>query len=214
MTDDPNAKPRVHQELWDLNSDLIERCVDHPFVRGLGDGSLPRDAFRRYIAQDAFFLDAFVKAYALALAKTETTDHAKALHGFIGGVLDELKMHAGYADSLGIDLSHVQPYRETLGYTEFLQSCAWHGQLSEILAAMVPCMTLYQHLGKTLLPMLCDDHPYRDWIISYSGDGFSQLCRDLEDLFNDVASNTALVRQAYRYAMTCEHDFFTAPLKG
>ncbi|MCR9207239.1 MAG: TenA family protein [bacterium] len=213
MKDESGVPSCLHQMLWDENSDLIDRCLYHPFVRGLGDGTLSQDSFCRYIAQDAFFLNSFAKAYSLALAKTESTDHAKAFHGFIGGVLDELKLHAAYAESLNIDLSNVQPYAETLAYTEFLQSRAWHGELSEILAAMVPCMTLYRHLGTSLMSKLRDDHPYRDWITSYSGDEFAELCQGLECLLDEVASNTPSVRQAYRYAMQCEFDFFTAPLE-
>ncbi len=52
--------------LWKLNADIAKRCLEHPFVRGLGDGTLDRQAFRRYVAQDTFFLRAFLQAYALA----------------------------------------------------------------------------------------------------------------------------------------------------
>lgn len=129
MTDEQKDATTLQQTLWDLNTDLITACVDHPFVRGLGDGSLDEQAFRRYVAQDAFFLHAFAKAYALALAKSENMDQAKILHGFIGGVLDELKLHAHYASSLDIDLAAVEPYPETLAYTEFLLSKAWNADL-------------------------------------------------------------------------------------
>lgn len=204
----------LHQTLWNQNDDLIRQCVEHPFVEGLGNGDLDVDAFRRYVAQDVFFLNAFVKAYALALAKSDTIAQADCLHGFIGGVLDELKLHARYADSLDIDLKNVRPFPETLAYTEFLQAIAWHGELPEILAAMAPCMTLYHHLGTSLLSQVCESHPFKDWIESYSSPEFTQLCQDLERLLDEVASNTPSVRKAYRYAMQCEFDFFTAPMKA
>jgi thiaminase/transcriptional activator TenA len=38
-------------------------------MRALADGSLDASLFRGYIVQDAFFLRAFAKAYALALAR-------------------------------------------------------------------------------------------------------------------------------------------------
>ena len=56
-----NQDMEVHQE--------CKACLRHSFVRGLADGSLDETAFRHYLAQDAFFLEAFGRAYALALAK-------------------------------------------------------------------------------------------------------------------------------------------------
>ena len=54
----------LHSTLWQENQDLAQACLHHPFVAGLGDGSLDQSAFERYVAQDAFFLLAFARAYA------------------------------------------------------------------------------------------------------------------------------------------------------
>ena len=40
--------------------------VEHPFVQGLGDGTLPEAAFRHYLVQDYLFLIQFARAYGLA----------------------------------------------------------------------------------------------------------------------------------------------------
>ena len=42
--------------LWESNADLAGAALEHRFVRGLADGSLPVESFRSYVAQDAFFL--------------------------------------------------------------------------------------------------------------------------------------------------------------
>ena len=41
----------------------------HAFVRGLGDGTLPREAFLHYLKQDYIFLFHFARAWALAVVK-------------------------------------------------------------------------------------------------------------------------------------------------
>ena len=50
----------LHASLWQQSGDIAQRILEHPFVRGLADGTLDRDVFRRYLAQDAFFLRAFL----------------------------------------------------------------------------------------------------------------------------------------------------------
>ena len=204
----------LHDILWNENAELVRRCLEHPFVRGLADGSLCRDNFRRYVAQDAFFLRAFLKAYALAAAKCDDFERACVLHDLMTGVLDELKLHGSYSATLGIDLDDVEPYTATTAYTDFLLRVAWHGSLAEIIAAMVPCMRVYQHLGNELAALLRPDHPYEQWIKTYAGDDFGQLCARLESLLDEIASNSPAVQDAYRYAMQYELDFFSAPMEG
>ena len=204
----------LHNSLWQQNADVTQRCLEHTFVRGLADGTLARDVFRHYVAQDAFFLRAFLKAYALAVAKCDDFERTRIFHELMAGVLDELDLHASYSAKLDIDLDCVKPYVATSAYTDFLLRVAWHGSLAEIMAAMVPCMRLYAHIGNELTSSLRPEQPYEDWIKTYSGDEFRQLCARLESLLDEVASDCPAVRDAYRYAMQCELDFFSAPLEN
>ena len=41
----------LHITLWKGNRAWAEECLVHPFVRGLADGNLDRDAFKQYVAQ-------------------------------------------------------------------------------------------------------------------------------------------------------------------
>lgn len=205
----------LHHRLWNENLDLAEACLRHPFVRGLADGSLGRDAFKRYVAQDVFFLDAFFRAYALAAARvTGDPDRARALHRLMGGVLDELRLHEEYAASLGIDIRAVRPYPCVQAYTDFLLRTAWYDGPGETVAAMTPCMRLYAWLGKALKPELRPGHPFARWIETYSSPGFEALARELEGLVDRLSADAPPVHDAYRYALQCEVEFFTAPMGG
>jgi thiaminase/transcriptional activator TenA len=57
--------------------------------------------FSGYVAQDAYFLEAFARAYALALAASSDTQTVLAFAGLIAGVRDELSMRAAYAARMG-----------------------------------------------------------------------------------------------------------------
>jgi len=135
-----------------------------------------------------------------------------AFHDLMGGALGELKLHARYAASLGIDLMHVRPHPETLAYTDFLMRLAWHDGLDVTVAGMTPCMRLYAWLGDRLRRTARPgpDHPYGDWIRTYAGPEFHALALQVEELLDAVARDTPPVRAAYRYAMACERDFFAA----
>jgi thiaminase/transcriptional activator TenA len=206
------AEP-LHKTLWQGNQALAEECLAHPFVRGLGDGTLDPEAFKHYLAQDAFFLQAFFSAYALgAVRAVERWDVVQRLHGLMRGVLDELKLHEGYANSLAIDLGNVRPHPATSAYTDFLLRTAWTAEVGEIMAAMTPCMRLYAYLGQELAREDHSQNPYREWIETYSSEEFEALAAELESLLDQLAEGTYRVSLAYRYAMRCELGFFSGSL--
>jgi thiaminase/transcriptional activator TenA len=168
--------------------------------------------FRAFIAQDAFFLGAFRKAYALALARSDETESITALYELLGGVLEELKLHRAYATELGIDLESVVPNPACRAYTDLLLRTAWHTSLGETIAAMTPCMRLYAYLGRELASKCNLHHPYRRWIEIYSGEEFGRLAGRLETLLDRVAADNREIRDSYRYALQYELDFFSGVL--
>lgn len=200
----------LHQDLWARNADLAQACLDSSFVRGLADGSLAADSFRRYVAQDAFFLSAFFSAYALAAARTaDRIEVARRLHALMQGVLEELELHRAYAERLDIDLEAVTPNAAANGYTDFLARTAWNAKAGEILAAMTPCMRLYAWLGRRLSAGDHAGNPYRDWIETYASPDFEGLAAELERLLDDLAADMPeRAAEAYAEAMRHELTFF------
>ena len=200
----------LHQFLWARNADLAQACLDSSFVRGLADGSLAADSFRRYVAQDAFFLSAFFSAYSLAAARTaDRIEVARRLHALMQGVLEELELHRAYAERLDIDLEAVTPNAAAKGYTEFLARTAWNAKAGEILAAMTPCMRLYAWLGRRLSAGDHAGNPYRDWIETYASPDFEGLAAELERLLDDLAADMPeRAAEVYAEAMRHELAFF------
>ncbi len=194
--------------LWEANSDLAHRTLTHPFVSSLADGSLPPQRFAAYIAQDAFFLDAFARAYALALARSRDTTTLLTLADLIGGVRAELGLHAAYSARWGADPTELEPTPTTLAYTEFLLATAATGAEGLTYAAMTPCMRLYAFLGSSLDPSTAGR--YADWIMTYADPDFQALAARLEQLLDDHAPDSVAAGAIYRRAMTLELAFFDA----
>ena len=198
--------------LWTDSADLAAAALQHPFVTGIADGTLPREPFDGYGAQDAFFLEAFARAYALGVAHSRDRATLESFAGLLAGVREELRLHDGYAARWGIDLAGVQPEPATLAYTEFLLATAALGDVGEVCAAMTPCMRLYASLGQSLAASATG--PYREWVDTYADPGFADLAATLEALLDRLAADTPAVRRAYRRAMQLELGFFDAAWAG
>ena len=220
------AKP-LHETLWNQNRDLATACLNHAFVRGLADGTLDGEIFKRYVAQDAFFLRAFARAYELAAERSSEAATIQTFRELGDAASEELRLHARYAETLGIDLEQVSPYPATRDYTDFLLQTAMHAGVDEIVAAMTPCMRLYAYLGKELAAETgggsLASHPYREWIETYSGTEFQAAAAKLETLLDRAGldrlglerqgRDRPAVREVYRYALECELRFFSAPIE-
>ncbi len=197
-------------DLWRANRDLAEACLEHPFIRGLADGSLPREVFAFYVAQDALFLGAFARAYSLAAAKAPDWEGFGAFHALAGGVLEELELHGAYAAAWGVKLDEVQAGAATRRYTDFLLATAYRHEVGATAAAMTPCMRLYAFLGQELAQGGAAEHAYGDWIRTYSSEAFEGLAQRLEGLIDRYGQDAPLLRECYRYALECELAFFQA----
>jgi thiaminase/transcriptional activator TenA len=197
------------RRLWQANADWAAKILAHPFVQGLGDGSLAVGAFKSYVAQDAYFLDAFARAYAFCLAHGTSREDLFGFSELIAGVLEELKLHKSYTENLQVSLDGVTPLAATQAYVDFLLGNARQGNLGETIAGMTPCMRLYAFLGQMLAKK--DVAPaYADWVKTYSDPGFEALAVRLEELLDQHAVDSPMVRANYRRAMELEYGFFDA----
>ena len=206
------AGPGLSAELWTANADLALLALEHRFVHGLADGTLPRTTFEGYIVQDAFFLEAFARAYALALARCPDRHGLRDFFDLLAGALDELRLHASYAARWGVQVGDALPTPATLAYTDFLLSTAALGSVGETCVAMTPCMRLYAYLGSSLAASgaATDQNPYAEWVRTYAAPEFEALAARLEGLLDRYAVDGSTVRTVYRRAMSLEVAFFEA----
>ncbi len=200
----------LSSKLWQNHLDLANESLAHPFVQGIADGTLPKETFAYYVGQDAFFLEAFARAYSIAAAKAPTWQSFNVFHDLAAGVLSELKLHQSYAQTWNVTLAQVSPGTATRQYTDFLLATAWSQPIGVTAVAMSPCMRLYAHLGQQLAQGGIPEHTYKDWIATYSSDEFEPLAAQLETIVDEYAEDSELIRSTYRYAMVCERDFFQA----
>ena len=199
----------LSDSLWHQNQVLAQAALAHPFVQGIASGELPRARFAYYVGQDAAFLDAFCRAYALALAKSPDRDGLIAFRELLDAAADELRLHQGYAARWGVDL-HPAAYPATSAYTNFLLAVAALEPVGHIAAAMTPCMRLYAYLGQHLAAQTKPESPYREWVMTYSSPQFEALARRVEGLLDRYGGDHDRLAVLYHQAMELELRFFDA----
>ncbi|KAF0701178.1 Aste57867_8329 [Aphanomyces stellatus] len=212
--------PLLTDRLWASASKERYACLYHAFVLGIGTGELPMDAFQTFLLQDAFFLHGFLQAFAHAVTKASSPSDTMILVSLMQGVNDELKLHASYMQSWGIDAYVVEdttPTAATRAYVDFLLHTAKSSSsVSEILAAMVPCARLYAFLGQHLhaAAPAPSSQRFAKWIETYASTEFEASAVAIEALLNVTAAREhmpdARLSALYLRAMQLELDFFDA----
>jgi thiaminase/transcriptional activator TenA len=155
----------------------------HPFVAGIGDGSLPEPAFRHYLIQDYLFLIQFARAYALAGFMADTLDDMRAASATLTALVDvEMQLHVGYCAGWGLteaDMAETAEALETTAYTRFVLDCGLGGDSLDLMVALAPCVVGYGEIGTRLAAdpaTLRDGNRYWSWIEMYAGDEYQAVC--------------------------------------
>ena len=155
--------------------------TEHEFVRGLGDGSLPRAAFQRYLVQDYLFLIHFCRAYGLAIYKTTELAEMRAFQGTLDAILNhEMALHVRSSAEWGLserDLVETPEHPANLAYTRFVLDCGLAGDLLDLAVALSPCVIGYAVIGRRLAAGAAPGTPYRAWIDAYAGDDYAEVAR-------------------------------------
>ena len=172
---------------------------DHPFVRGLADGSLPAEDFRRWLLQDYLFLVEYCRVLALGAARAPDVATATRLADVLHATLhEEMALHRRCAAEFGIEeeeLASGEMVDVTRAYTDHLLRVAAVEDFAQLAAALLPCMWGYSELGQRLAQAPPSPEPrYRDWIETYADPAFADLagwCREVVDgIAVDAGSET------------------------
>jgi thiaminase/transcriptional activator TenA len=177
-------------------AEIWKRELAHPFVRGLGDGTLPVDRFRFYLEQDYLFLIEYCRVFALASAKARDLDVMGLFSGLLNDTLKtEMQLHRDYCKRLGIADSALGDARAapvTHGYTRHLLSTAYSGSLVEIVAAVLPCQLGYVEIATALAQGGGGGNNsfYREWIKTYQSPEFVAGAERLVKLLDQLADRS------------------------
>ncbi|MFN8076093.1 MAG: TenA family protein [Kineosporiaceae bacterium] len=221
---DPATRPQgAARDWWAAGEDVYRAILDHPFVTGLTDGSLPTPAFEYYLIQDAHYLRGYARALSL-LASRAPHDPDLVLFATSAATAIEVErtMHASLLGALGIDAARaaaVEPGPQTCAYVDWLLATAATGTFSDGLAAVLPCYWVYARVGERLAAASSPDPRYATWIATYADEAFQATVAAVLDTVDRVGDglgplDRARARTLYRRGVVHEWSFWDAAWTG
>ncbi len=159
---------------------LWSAIIRHPFVRGIGDGTLSRDRYIFFLKQDYIYLIEFSRVFALAAAKGQKLPDMEYLAVLLNATLNtEMELHRNTCAEFGMkaeELEKTEPALITTAYTNLLIRTCYEGTLTEILSVLLPCAAGYVEIGQRLQAQgLPADPHYRNWVETYASNEFAEF---------------------------------------
>ena len=168
-------------QLWRDIDDIYAAILAHPFVTGLADGTLPREAFEFYVLQDALYLRKYAQALAAVGSRAPDTTATEMFARHAAGIITvERALHDSLLPELGLDpgaIDAAEPAPTTLAYTSYLLATVHDGSYAEGVGAVLPCYWIYWEVGKELLHRGSPEPRYRKWIDMYGSEEFGAVAR-------------------------------------
>lgn len=198
---------------------IRQAILSHPFITGVGNGSLPVEKFKHYVTQDYVYLIDYARVLALASARAPDLETM----GWFAALLDEtlnteMDLHRNYCAEFGItrqELEATSPAPTTVAYTSFLLRVAYQGTFPELVASLLPCQWGYWEIGAHLAASGEPESAplYGQWIRMYASREFAQLAQSIRSLADRVAEEPAggqiaSMEEAYLTSLRFELGFW------
>ncbi len=193
----------VSARLHDAAAPVWEACLRHPFVTGIGDGTLDMEKFRYFMLQDYLYLFDYARVFALGVVKARDPELMRVFAANVDAILGgEMKIHRAYMKRLDIteeQVFSIKPALANLSYTNYMLSVAQTGGPMEIVASILACSWSYAEIGQALAAIPgAAKHPfYGEWIRGYASEEYAATNQALIELMDSLAADAGEEQLAY-----------------
>ncbi|ERT01249.1 phosphomethylpyrimidine kinase [Sporothrix schenckii ATCC 58251] len=168
--------------------DIWHQFVNHPFVKALGAGTLPRESFKGYLTQDYLYLVHFARAGALAAYKSKNMPDIVSSAALVQGVEHEMQLHLKFCAEFGLAKQDMEATEENIACTAYSRYILDIGHSEDWFAlqvALAPCVLGYgaaaRALHQTHATNKDDTHPYWKWVENYTNDDYGVVAKATMD---------------------------------
>lgn len=184
------------QQLWDAALPFFQDIMATPFITQLGDGTLSADEYRYYLQQDNLYLETYINGL-VSLGRNAPDATAGAFWNDAAALSEgEVDSHNSELDGCLTSVDRGTPSPSNLAYQAFLRHACATQPYAIGATAMLPCFWTYPEVALRVLPAYQawtadhpgEQHPYEEWIMLYSGDGFVTPCGQAIELVEEALS--------------------------
>ena len=202
------------ENAWKQIEPIYKSIAGMPFIKELMSGTLDKEKFRFYIAQDSIYLKHFAKALALIAARADQVEDSLAFISFAeNAIMVENALHESYFKAFGVtDKGDAQPACHH--YIHFLKSTAALDAVEVGMAGVLPCFWIYKAVGDHILQHQSGgNNPYQAWIDTYGGADFARAVAQAIAICDRVADTAtektrSEMTAAFVTASRLEFDFW------
>ena len=169
-----NSNTSWSREVWKKSSRIYHAIIKLDFLKELSEGTLGKERFARYIAQDEIYLKNYYHQMKILADLMEEEDDRNLFLSFAqSGMEAEKVLHEMLINNYGID-TDVESSKVTADYNEHIRKGIATGNPCIALASVLPCMWIYNQVGLHILNHSeLEGNPYKEWILEYGQEEFT-----------------------------------------
>lgn len=202
------------EQTWKTIEPIYKSILKMPFIEELTNGTLVKEKFQFYMAQDSLYLEHFGRTLALIGAKVYDIQDALSYIRFAeNAIVVENALHESYFKDFDVnDKGNIEPACHH--YIHFLRSTAALEPVEVAMAATLPCFWIYKNVGDYIYGnQQVENNPYQRWIDTYGGDEFATAVQNAIAICNKAAENTTpeirkRMTEAFTTSSRMEYDFW------
>ena len=191
--------------LYENAKEIWESYFTHPFLRQLGEGTLPVDTFRYFMIQDYLYLLEYSKVFALGVVKAQDEETLRLFAGLVHDTLyGEMEIHKSYMDRLAItqeQIAQAKPSLENVSYTSYMLWQAQRLGIEAVAVSVLACSWSYEQIGDFIrrqYPQAVYHPIFGQWVQGYISEEYKRSNQIILDLTNQLCSGgTAAQEEAY-----------------
>lgn len=167
---------------------LWDRMLHHPFLLSTRDGTIARETFGTWMAQDHLFIEAAVPFLGAMIARAPRA-HRETLVAAIGALMEELELFRERAEAAGVELEGTEPAFICHAYIQYLHATAARASYPEAFTVLYVAEKAYLESWSVVRAGIERGSPWMPFVENWTSEGFRDYVGWLEAELDRLAAD-------------------------